>query len=244
MKLRFYYLILLFVISAPGFAALFEQGFQADYTLSKNDFKVGVAEYRLYPQPTGMLIYESTAKTEGLAALFIHDRIVERSHILQLQNGLRPQKYEYQQKGGKDTKHYQLNFNWTEHKLVNTNINQTVDLPADTQDMLSFQLQLMHSLQAGKKELTFHLAEKNKIRAYHLQYKKEMKLKTTLGELNVMLLEHHRPEHKDVFRFWCAPSLEYLPVRIERVEEDGDRVKFELRRFASLPNVTTAKSKP
>lgn len=238
MKLRFYYFIVLLFTPTLSFAALLEQGFQADYTLSKNDFNVGVAEYRLYPQPTGMLIYESTAKTEGLAALFIHDRIVERSHILQLPEGLRPQKYEYLQKGGKDTKNYQLNFDWSHHKLINTNINETFDLPDNSQDMLSFQLQLMTALQAGKKTLSFHLAERNKIRAYQLDYKKKMKLNTALGELEVVLMEHQRPKHKDVFRFWCAPSLEYLPVRIERVEEDGDRVTFELRRFASLPRAT------
>ena len=241
MNLRCFYYIFLFLIPAVSSAGLLENGFQADYTLSKNDFTVGVAEYRLYPQPTGMLIYESTAKPEGLAAVFIHDRIVERSHIIQLQNGLRPQKYEYQQKGGKEDSSYALKFDWLQHKLVNTHINKTLKLPPDTQDMLSFQLQLMKTLQAGKKKLSFHLAEQNKINAYQLEFKQKLKLETALGEMNVVLMEHRHPKDHDVFRFWCAPSLEYLPVRIEHIEEDGDRVLFQIRRFASLPHPTMAK---
>ncbi|MFO7603765.1 MAG: DUF3108 domain-containing protein, partial [Gammaproteobacteria bacterium] len=143
MNLRLGYFLILLCTPALAGAGLLERGFQADYTLSKNRFAVGVAEYRLYPQATGMLIYESTAKPEGLAAVFVRDRIVERSHITPAGNQLRPQKYEYLQKGGKETKHYQLNFDWPEGKLQNTNINETFDLPEDTQDMLSFQLQLM-----------------------------------------------------------------------------------------------------
>jgi hypothetical protein len=235
-------IIILGLLILPAYVAagLLEEGFQADYSLSKNDFDIGVAEYRLYPQPTGMLIYESTAKPEGLASLFIHDRIIERSHIIHIPGGLQPQKYEYQQKGGKDTRHYTLDFNWSQQKLVNTNINETLDLPADTQDMLSFQLQLMHTLQAGKKSMAFHLADDDKVQAYRLEYQKEMQLNTAIGELKVVMLEHRRSEHNDTFRFWCAPSLEYLPVRIERIEDDGDRVLFELRRFASLPRNTAA----
>ena len=241
MKLRFYYFIFLLFTPILSFAALLEQGFQADYSLSKNDFDIGVAEYRLYPQPTGILIYESTAKPEGLAAVFIRDRIIERSHIAINAGNLQPQKYEYQQKGGKETKNYQLNFNWSKKKLVNTNIDKTFDLPENTQDMLSFQLQLMKTLQAGKKELSFSLADRNKILPYHLKYTGEAKLDTPLGELKVIKLEHRRADHNDVFRFWCAPSLEFLPVRIERVEDDGDRVLFELRHFASLPKAATVK---
>ena len=238
MMSRFFYFIIFLHIPALSFAALLEQGFQADYSLSKNDFDIGVAEYRLYPQPTGILVYESTAKPEGLAAMFIRDRIIERSHIVLNDNKLQPQKYEYQQKGGKETKNYQLNFNWSKKKLVNTNINQTFDLPLNTQDMLSFQLQLMKTLQSGEKELSFHLADRNKIRAYHLKYTGEMELETPIGKLKVIKLEHRRPDRNDVFRFWCAPGLEYLPVKIERVEDDGDRVLFELRHFASLPKAT------
>lgn len=240
MRLRFYYYV--FLCLAPGLtsAALLQQGFQADYSLSKNDFKIGVAEYRLYPQPTGILIYESTAKTEGLAALFIHDRILERSYITPLQTGLRPQKYVYLQKGGKETSSYQLKFNWSQHKLLNTHTHKTLKLPADTQDMLSFQLQLMKTLQAGKKEMSFHLAEKDKISAYHLKFKKEMTLKTAIGDLKVVLMEDHHPKDNDVFRFWCAPGLEYLPVKIEHLKENGDRVMFKLRYFSSLPKRVAA----
>lgn len=238
MKSRLYYFFVCLLAPTLASAGLLEHGYQADYTLSKNDFDVGVAEYRLYPQPTGMLIFQSTAKTEGLAALFIHDRIVERSHITRRADELRPQKYEYSQKGGKESRNYQLNFDWTHHKLLNTDINQTFDLPANTQDMLSFQLQLMAALQAGKKSLSFHLAEQDKIRPYQLDFKKTMQLRTALGEMEVVLLEHQRPGEKDVFRFWCAPGLEYLPVKIEHIEDDGDQVRFELRHFASLPKAT------
>lgn len=240
MNLRRIYLVLLFLIPGLSNAGLLENGFQADYTLSKNDFTVGVAEYRLYPQPTGQLVYESTAKTEGLAALFIHDRIVERSHIIQSQNGLRPQEYDYQQKGGKEDSSYQLRFDWSQHKLVNTHLKKTLKLPADTQDMLSFQLNLMKALQSGKKRLSFHLAEQNEINAYELEFKQKMKLNTALGEMNVVLMEHQHPKDHDVFRFWCAPALEYLPVKIEHIEADGDRVVFKLRRFAPLSHATLA----
>ncbi len=240
MNLRRFYSALLLLVPVISHAGLLEQGFQVDYTLSKNDFTVGVAEYRLYPQPAGGLIYESTARTEGLAALFIHDRIVERSHILQSQNGLRPQKYEYQQKGGKEDSGYQLKFDWQHHKLVNTHLKKTLDLPTDTQDMLSFQLELMKALQAGRKNFSFHLAEKNEINAYDLAFKKKMTLRTTLGEMEVVLMEHQQPKGHDVFRFWCAPGLQYLPVRIEHIEADGDRVVFQIRHFASLPHATVA----
>lgn len=239
MKSGFGYLILLLITPCLATAGILEQGFQADYTLSRNDFSFGVAEYRLYPQTNDTLIYESTAKPEGFAAVFVRDNIIERSQIKRLADGFQPLQYEYQQRGGKETKHYQLNFDWAQQKLVNTNINTTFDLPENTQDMLSFQLQLMHTLQSGGKSLSFHLADRNKLRSYQLNFINKAKLKTIIGELEVILLEHRRPDRKDIFRFWCAPSLEYLPVRIERIEEDGDIVMFQIRSFASLPNPQT-----
>ena len=58
MKSRIVYFFVCFLAPTLASAGLLEHGFQADYTLSKNDFDVGVAEYRLYPQPTGTLIYQ------------------------------------------------------------------------------------------------------------------------------------------------------------------------------------------
>lgn len=226
--------ILLFPVA--GQAALLEQGFRTEYDISRNDFHIGVAERRLTPQPTGILIFESIAKPEGLAALFVRDRIIERSHISPYSQGLRPLLYEYQQKGGSKDKHYRLEFNWPKGTLHNTNIDETLSLSEDTQDLLSFQLVLMQTLQRGKRELAFHLADRNKVRPYTLKYQGEMKLWTTLGELKVIKLEHRRKDRNDVYTFWCAPGLEYLPVQVQRIEDDGDRILLKLRHFGSLPN--------
>lgn len=222
--------LVLILVSTATHAYLLENGFSVDYDVSKNNFSIGVSKRKLVSDGE-KLEYTSTTVPEGLAALLVKDRIVERSILSYHNNKIRPSSYSYEQTGGKKEKRYQIDFNWDKQQLTSTLQKGHKPLLDGTQDLLSLQLAMMHDLQQGNKSFSYIIAERDKLKSYQLTILGTETLETPLGKMETIKVEHYDTQKKDRFTFWCAKSLEYLPIKIRKVEEDGDVVLLQLRAF-------------
>jgi len=207
--------------------------FPATYRVSKNGFPLGLAERRLQTRPDGTQVFVSRAHPTGLAAVFVSDTITERSVERRQGDRIRPLRYSYRQSGGRHERQWSLRFDWSAHRVTSSHEHIQHTLAPHTQDLLSFQLALMLDLQAGKRRFSYPIVDKKEMHDYGFKTVGQQMLRTRVGRLKTLKLVHKDVQGEGSFVFWCAVNYGYLPVRIERTDEDGDKITMELH---SMPD--------
>jgi hypothetical protein len=191
--------------------------FTAEYHVIRNDSKIGERTHVLRQQENGYL-FEARMHTTGLAALLKPGEVTERSHWLLSNNRIQPQRYEYLDSSD-ESRTTKLQFDWQRRHVTNSIGDKPwgMNIPAGTQDKFGYMLALMHDLQQGNTEPEYQIADGGKLKTYRFISKGKVLLDTALGKLEAIKLQRFRvgKKKRKVF-IWCAPSLGYLPVRIER----------------------------
>ena len=215
-------------------AGLLASGYEATYEVLHNEFYLGDTVRSLKKSANGGWLYRSHTEPKGVASAFVADIIDESSTIQQIGGGVRPTSYSYHQHGGKKETKFNLTFDWKAGTLSNTHNKQTSTLKAGTHDLLSFQLQLMQDIQAGKKSVNYTIADKKRVDTYKLQLTETEEIETNIKTFRAVKLVSNKIRNKMQFIIWCAPELDYLPVKVMKIEEDGDESVLLLK--SAKPN--------
>lgn len=226
------FFILFLSIANSSHANLLQSGFIVEYDVNYNGMELGVSKRRLTINKDQTATYKATTVPEGFAALLIKETITETSKIKITREQIQPNQYtEIKNKKGK-TETIQLQFDWKNQNLSNSYLKTKHVLKTNTHDLLSFQLNIMQDLQKNKRHMQYRIATKKHIRNYNLDFVDKERLQTSLGEFEVVKLQTTQKEGKSQFTFWCAPALEYLPVKIQKTNDKGDQFSFTLRTFS------------
>ena len=206
--------------------------FTAHYTVSKGSLPIGEMTRSLRVESDGVYVYESVTEPSGLLGLLVKQKVIERSAAKLLNSSLRVEQYSYEKSGGnKPPKKVQLVFDWQERKVKDTVDGETRPMPA-TQgltDILLYQLVLMMDLKEGKKPLEYPIADKHKFKTYRFDIAGEETLDTPLGKLKTVKVQRVPGADGKTTLIWCAPSLDYLPVRIEQDEKDDGTFSMTIK---------------
>lgn len=218
---------------AAGPAAL--TSFSAEYTLKRNGVPLGVATRSLKPMKDGQFMYASTTHATGMIAWFVKDRIDEHSIFTLLDDKIRPLEYVYNRHGGSKTRRVKLVFDW--EKGVVTNVIDgdpwQMQVPPDVYDKLDYQLAIMRDLRHGRTKLQYNIADGGKLKTYAFDIMGEEQVETVFGKLKAVKIR--RLDDKRYTTIWCAPSLSYLPVRLEQQETDGSQLSMHIQSVQGLP---------
>lgn len=213
-------------------ANLLQSGFNAEYDVNYNGMELGVSKRRLSMTKNQIAIFEAATFPEGFAALLIKETIAETSKIKITHKHIRPIQYvEAKDKKGNIEK-YQLSFDWNRNILRNGYSKISEPLKSNTHDLLSFQLNMMRDLQKNKQNMQYRIATKRHTRDYSLKIILTEKIETNIGEFEVIKLATEPVEGKSQFTFWCAPALEFLPIKIQKTNDKGNKFSFTLRSFS------------
>jgi hypothetical protein len=60
-----------------------------------------------------------------------------------------------------------------------------------------------------------------KIKTYHFDYLGEELIDTPIGRFNTIKISRKKPGKKENNILWCANELNYLPIKVENIDEDG-----------------------
>ena len=212
-------------------AQLLQQGFESTYEVYHNSIYLGDTVRKLSRQKNGHWQYQSSTRAKGIIGAFIKDVIEEQSVLSITPNGVKPFSYRYDQTGGKDEKHIYLDYKWAKNSLFNSHLNEDLELLPGTQDLLSFVLQIMVELQSNKQSIEMPIADKDSIERYTLKVIGKETIETPFKSLPTIVLLSNKINGKRQFKFWCAPSLQYLPIVIKKIENDGDEDTLSLSEF-------------
>jgi len=205
--------------------------FDAHYKLYKSGLNAATTHLSLR-QSAGQYIYKSNSKTAGLVSVFRNDTISEISHWkFNKKNQIIVSDYTYKHMKGKKRKKYRnVRFNWSENIAINKYKNQTksVKLKPTSIDGFTLQLALMLDLKKNKKQLDYLIVDDGRIKNYHFSIIGKEQIKTAAGTYQTIKLKRVRKNKKRTTYMWCAPKLNYLPVKIQHVEKNGSKFGMEL----------------
>ncbi len=212
--------------------------FTAHYELLRNGkMKVGEVKRTTAIQENGAITFESYSKTTGLAALFIKDKITERTSFILDGNTIQPQDYLYDRKGGKRSRVVKLNFDWAKKSVTNAINGEPwqMEISPGTQDKLSYQLQLMIDLQANLTAFNYPVADGGTLKEYRFTLLGEETIKTPMGKIETIKIKRERAaDSKRKTTIWFAKSLHYLPVRIKQGKSDDEFVTLEIKKAEGI----------
>jgi len=213
--------------------------FSANYLVKLNDLQAGELKRSLVTHSDGSRQFTSATKAKGVFSFFKPDVVEETSIWQSINDRVQPQFYSYQRTGGKKDKFMTLNFDWQANRLHIDDRKQPWQLALEhgTLDKLVYQIALMSDLKSNKQQFNYRIADGGKLKTYDIRIITEEVIKTPLGKINtVKLIRYRSNNNKRQTTLWCAPALNYLPVKLEHTEKGGSVFTALLRK---LDGITT-----
>lgn len=214
--LSFFFLL----ASAPA-EALPPQRVEIAYELTRNGSALAEIVEQL---EHGGGAYQLVERWRGKGVYALRGNVKRTSRGTVSADGLRPVEFTDERTGRKTTR---ARFDWSAEQLIldNKGQTQTVPLPANAQDRLSYVANFAFRPLGGQ-PVTVHLTDGRGVSTHVYEPVGRERVKTPAGEFEALKLMR-RKEHPDdrSTEMWLAVELDYLVVRVSIVDKDGTRLE-------------------
>jgi hypothetical protein len=193
--------------------------FQASYTMTYSGLgEVMSSSVSLTQTAPGLWDYKSVDRPHGLASLLAPKEVISESHLHITASDVQPLSYRADDAAGRSSRSINIQYDWASNKITGTDSGQMIDmaLKPGVQDDFSLQVALMHDLLAGKVPTTVSIYDKSGIRDYQFTQTGTETLHTPMGDIPTVIYKSQRTGSPRYNQYWCAPSLGYLPLKVEQ----------------------------
>lgn len=232
-------LLLTAVLAATALQAAALPDFEASYILKRGNLHIGTTTIGLQTEANGSYLYESRSWPNRWVSWLLKDRLHETSRGSITPQGVRPARYHYLRSGGRKEREADLSFDWNRNTVSNhvEGSRWEMDIPAGTIDKLASQLSVMLALQQDKQDVTFNIADGGKLKKYRYKVVGHETLEVPAGTFATVKITKLRDNKRRETYVWCAPALNYLPVRIWQRETDDSVYTSDLESFSDTLRV-------
>ncbi len=194
--------------------------FEVSYNWIWHGMTVAASTLRLQRQDDTW-IYTSSSTPRGIGRVF-SERPKQESVLKVTAQGVEPISYKADDGTSSTKRDADVRFDWEHKRATGVYEDTHVDMPISPgiQDDLSVQIALMVELLRGHKPETFSLLSGNSVREYHYSREGEETLSTPMGRIATIIFSAQKQNSPRVTRFWCAPSLGYIPLRVQQKRKD------------------------
>ena len=227
---------LLFLLLSPVLSAEEIPDFIANYRVELNGIQAGELVRSLSTEESGQRLFTSTSQAKGVFALIKPDVITESSRWHWNGEGVQPDRYVYERSGGKKEKWLEMQFDWDNGTASIDDKEQPWQLTLEpgTLDKLVYQISLMHDLDEHSKNISYRIADGGHIKTYNIQVVGTETVTTPMGKIQAVKLIRQRDSDSDrETTLWCAPALNYMPVKLTH-KEDGTTFTAMIRRLQGM----------
>jgi len=209
-----------FALAAATASADELKPFQASYDWIFHGMTVAVSKVQLEQQAPQKWAYHSKSEPRGIGRLF-PERPVQDSTLEITPEGVRPLSYKADDGTSATKRDANLQFDWQNNRITGVNEDAKIDMPIppDIQDDLSVQIALMVGLMRGHTPEKFSLLSGGELREHHFTREGAETLTTPVGTIPTIVYRDEKQYSPRVTRFWCAPSLGYIPLKVEQKKD-------------------------
>lgn len=218
-------------LSAASFAAPKE--FHAEYELYRNGKLMGSSQIAL-SKARGTYQFSTTSASEGGWASLLGGAKIKETTTFNL-NGdiLQPISYSYRQSVSVKSRKRDITFDWNKKWAREDDGNGVVSylLEPGSLDRNLVVLALAEDLRAKHTSLNHFVAYKGESVIWNFKDVGSEKVKTALGTIEANRIERVRENNDRSTISWHAPKYDYLPIKIQQVEPNGDSIEMRLKRM-------------
>jgi hypothetical protein len=190
--------------------------FDASYTWMWHGMTVAVSTLHLERQDDTW-IYRSKSEPRGIGRM-MSERPTQESVLKVTDTDVRPLSYKADDGTSSTKRDADVAFDWEHGRVSGVYEDKKVDmpLPPGIQDDLSVQIALMVELLKGRTPDEFLLLSGNSVRKYQYSRDGTETLVTPVGTVKTIIYSAQKEGSPRVTQFWCAPSLGYIPLRVQQ----------------------------
>jgi hypothetical protein len=217
---------------------------QATYHTTFKGLSAGDLQLTLKPdQQADHWTYETRAFPSLLASFVISGNSIERSAFTLTPTGVEPRRYQLSDGSGKPEKETDLTYDPVQGKVRGVVEGKPLDMALEpgTQDATSIRAALIADLSAGREPHDYAMLDGREVKHYVYSKVGTARIATAVGAVDTVIYRSDRKGSDGrgrIWQYWYAPSLGYLPVRIEQREDGATRMTFTLRLLKWLPAET------
>lgn len=234
MSRRFELLIVALALAAGGARVAAQPApvalvpFESSYAVQWRGMSAGTSHFTFRHLDGDTWSYESRSAPRGVFRAFLPSEVSQHSEMRISASGVQPLSYRADDGTASRKRDIDLQFDWRQLRVRGTAEEQPVDalLQPGTQDDLSVQIALMQALANGNTPASFVTFNQRGLREYQYRRESEATLQTPLGAIATVVYSSQRVGSNRVTRYWCAPSLGYLPMRAQQLR--GERIEWTM----------------
>lgn len=239
--MRYWFGLLGFIMLMPLGIAQPLEDYSATYQIEVNGIAAGELTQQLETLTDGLHRFRSASKAKGIFAMFKRDSVKETSLWTMAEQQIKPHQYLYQHIGGKKDKYLRMDFDWQNAQIqIDDKVYPwELAIEQDTLEKHVYQVQLRLDLQKQPDQTVFHyvIADGGHVKHYQIEKLEPEVISTPLGDIQTVKLKRQRDRDSKKDRettLWCAPELNYLPIKVEHLEKDGTRFTALLRTLEGM----------
>lgn len=221
--------------------------YTATYNVEYKGKDLGTSEYTVtYDAKRDTYEFMSSTRVKGLLRLVSPKPAIERSQFKLVNGKIVPLEYWHEDgsRKGEDNSHF--TFDWQRHVAVVSDKNgrREVRIQDGTLDRGCIQVALMRDLiLTGKLGGTYLMADDDSVEPYQYVDMGETVTATGLGQIPTRSFVQHRENSSRTTTLLMAPSLSYLPARIEQTKNGELQTAFTLESVEGLAGAPTPTGK-
>lgn len=197
------------------------QSYSALYQVEADGMSFGKLERTLKQSADGSYILKTKSYATGFWAIFIKDRVNEESRFTMVDDKAIPKSYHYSKKKKGKLTEESVTFDSDKGTILSSSGagKQSFPLTGSESDKLIYQFMIREALRQGESELHFSVVDRMRLRSYQFRVGALETVDTPMGTIEAVRVDRINEEKRKT-ALWFAPSLDYLPVKIE--QDTGD----------------------
>ncbi|WP_169338555.1 DUF3108 domain-containing protein [Rheinheimera baltica] len=208
--------------------------FNADYIVYRAGKKHGDAKRYLKTTEQGYQLGYSS----DISWMIFSDKREETSDFVINNGQIQPLRYIMQRSGTGPNRYYELNLDPVK-KTLSEGANQkqkAVNWQDDWLDQISYQLQLVLDLKAGKTDFNYTVLNRSgNTKEYHYKVVAEEMLPLPYGNIKTLRIARIEQNSDKQIYAWVAPELDYMLVRLWRGEDNVEQFDVQLYKLDITP---------
>ncbi len=218
-------------LSSASFATPKE--FRAEYELYRNGKLMGSSQIALSKSRHGYQFSTTSASEGGWASLLGGAEIKEVSEFNVNGDAFRPLSYSYRQSVSVKTRKRDISFDWNKKWAREDDGDNVVSylLEPGSLDRNLVVLALAEDLKAKRASLNHFVAYKGESVTWNFKNAGTEKVSTALGVIEASRVERVRDNKNRSTISWHAAKFDYLPIKIQQLEPNGDSIEMRLKRM-------------
>ena len=243
--------LLLAAAAAPalGRAEIGVPTYTATYDVEYKGKHLGTSEYSVtYDAKRDIYEFTSSTRVKGLLKLVSPNPAIERCQFKVASGKIVPQEYWHEDGSRKGDDNSRMTFDWQRHVAIVSDKHGRREMKIEdgTLDRACIQVALMRDLIVnGKLGSTYLMADDESVTPYEYVDNGETMTATALGDIPTRSFVQHRENSSRTTTLFMAPSLSYLPARIEQTKDGELQTAFTLESVEGLDGapIPTGKKK-